>query len=53
MGRALDPAKAVQPVRVDDVAWKANVRTGDAVDIRTLPIPIHTTSDGGPSSSAA
>ena len=35
-------------MRVDDAAWKANVRTGDAVDIRTLPIPIHAAGDGGP-----
>ena len=48
MGRALAPANAIQPVRVDDAAWKANVRTGDAVDIRTLPIPIHAAGDGGP-----
>ena len=48
MGRALAPANAIQPVRVADAGWKANVVTGDAVDIRTLPIPIHTTGDGGP-----
>lgn len=48
MGRALAPANAIQPVRVADAGWKANVSTGDAVDIRTLPIPIHATGDGGP-----
>ena len=48
MGCALAPANAIQPVWVDDAAWKANVRTGDAVDIRTLPIPIHAAGDGGP-----
>ncbi len=48
MGRALAPANAIQPVRVTDAAWKANVVTGDAVDIRTLPIPIHASGDGGP-----
>jgi 2,5-furandicarboxylate decarboxylase 1 len=48
MGRALDPERAVQPERVEDAAWKANVRAGNAVDIRTLPIPVHAAGDGGP-----
>ena len=35
-------------MRVADAAWKDNVRTGDAIDMRTLPIPIHAAGDGGP-----
>ena len=48
MRRAIDPANAVAPVRVTDAAWQANVVTGDAVDVRMLPIPTHAMDDGGP-----
>ena len=51
MQHALDPANGISPVRVDEdseVAWKANLVTGDEVDVRTLPIPTHATGDGGP-----
>jgi len=45
---ALDPANGVRPVRVTDAHWKANVLTGENVDVRQLPIPIHAVGDGGP-----
>lgn len=48
MSRALDPAEGIAPVRVDDAPWKRNVTTGDAIDIRKLPIPTHAPHDGGP-----
>jgi len=48
MGRAIDPANGIPPVRVADAAWKANVLTGDAADVRKLPIPTHAAGDGGP-----
>ena len=48
MRRALDPANGVPPVSVDDAPWKAHVVTGDAIDVRQLPIPTHAVGDGGP-----
>ncbi|MBI3764068.1 MAG: UbiD family decarboxylase, partial [Chloroflexi bacterium] len=48
MGRALDPANGVATVEVTAAPWKKNVLTGDDVDIRRLPIPIHAVHDGGP-----
>ncbi|MGD8465209.1 MAG: UbiD family decarboxylase [Anaerolineae bacterium] len=48
MHHALDPANGIPPVRVDDAAWKANVVTGDQVDVQKLPIPTHAVGDGGP-----
>jgi UbiD family decarboxylase len=48
MRRALDPAQGIPPVRTATAAWQAHVVTGDAVDVRTLPIPIHAAGDGGP-----
>ncbi len=48
MERAMDPAHGLPPRRVDDAPWKRNVVTGPAVDIGTLPIPIHAAHDGGP-----
>ncbi len=45
---ALDIANGVPPVRVDEAPWKANVTTGQEVDVRTLPIPTHAAGDGGP-----
>jgi 2,5-furandicarboxylate decarboxylase 1 len=48
MRRALDPANGVPPRQVNDAPWKANVITGDEVDVRRLPIPTHAVGDGGP-----
>jgi 2,5-furandicarboxylate decarboxylase 1 len=54
MRHALDPANGIPPVRVDadagpaEVPWRANVVTGDEVDVRKLPIPTHAVGDGGP-----
>jgi 2,5-furandicarboxylate decarboxylase 1 len=48
MGRGLDPENAIQPERVERAEWEDNVLTGDEVDVRTLPIPIHASGDGGP-----
>jgi 2,5-furandicarboxylate decarboxylase 1 len=48
MRKALEPANGIPPIRVDSAAWKANVVTGDEIDIRRLPIPTHAVGDGGP-----
>jgi 2,5-furandicarboxylate decarboxylase 1 len=48
MYRALDPANAIPPVRVEEATWQANVVTGHDVDVRKLPIPTHAVGDGGP-----
>lgn len=48
MGRVLDPANGISPVDVGDAPWKKNVRRGDQVDLRRLPIPTHAAKDGGP-----
>ncbi len=48
MGRGLEPANAVAPVQVDRAEWEAHVVTGEAIDIRALPIPTHASGDGGP-----
>ena len=47
MGRVLEPANGIAPVRVEQAAWQAKVQTGDAVDIHNLPIPTHSRGDGG------
>jgi len=47
MGRVLEPSNGIAPVRVDDAPWKANVQTGNNVDVRELPIPTHSRGDGG------
>jgi 2,5-furandicarboxylate decarboxylase 1 len=47
MGRALEPAAAIAPRPTTDAAWKANVWTGDQIDVRQLPIPVHARRDGG------
>ncbi len=47
MGRALEPAEAIAPRPTAEAAWKANVWTGDQIDIRKLPIPTHGMHDGG------
>jgi 2,5-furandicarboxylate decarboxylase 1 len=51
MSHALDPANGIPPVRIHEApstGWKANVVTGDEVDVRKLPIPTHAQGDGGP-----
>jgi 2,5-furandicarboxylate decarboxylase 1 len=49
MGHALEPGHGIPPVRLQGAAgWKANVVTGDEVDVRKLPIPTHAAGDGGP-----
>ena len=48
MERAQVPAHGIPPVRVYTAPWQTNVRTGDAIDLRALPIPIHGLHDGGP-----
>ncbi|MGC9397452.1 MAG: UbiD family decarboxylase domain-containing protein, partial [Anaerolineae bacterium] len=50
MGRALDPANGLDPAPVspDEAAWRANILTGDDVDLHALPIPTHGQHDGGP-----
>ena len=47
MGPALEPSKGIPPVEVEDARWKANVLTGDEVDLQALPIPTHSRGDGG------
>jgi 2,5-furandicarboxylate decarboxylase 1 len=47
MGRVLEPANGIAPARVDEAKWKANVHTGSEIDVRELPIPIHSRGDGG------
>lgn len=47
MRHALDPANGVPPVRVDDASWKTHGVTGEEVDVRQLPIPVHAVGDGG------
>ena len=48
MRKAIDPAHGIAPVRVTEAAWKANVVTGDAIDVHKVPIPTHAEGDGGP-----
>ncbi|NPV77805.1 MAG: UbiD family decarboxylase [Anaerolineae bacterium] len=48
MGRVLDPANGIAPIRVGEAAWKENVITGEDVDLAMLPIPTHGKHDGGP-----
>jgi 2,5-furandicarboxylate decarboxylase 1 len=48
MGRALDPTAAVRPLPAEEAVWKENVITGDELDVKRLPIPIHGLHDGGP-----
>ncbi len=47
MGRVLKPGYGIAPIRVDEAGWKANVQTGEAIDVRQLPIPTHSRGDGG------
>lgn len=48
MGRVLEPANGIPPVRVETAAWQANAQTGNDIDARELPIPTHSRGDGGP-----
>jgi 2,5-furandicarboxylate decarboxylase 1 len=48
MGRVLDPAQGIAPIEQADAPWKEHVITGDAIDVRRLPIPTHAAKDGGP-----
>ncbi len=48
MEKALDPAAGIPPVPVSEAGWKANILTGDAVDLHRVPIPTHAIHDGGP-----
>ncbi len=48
MEHALDPANGVPPVPNPEAAWKKNIVTGDAIDLRKIPIPTHAAHDGGP-----
>lgn len=45
MGHAID--NPVKPVRVDRGAFMEHVITGAAVDLASLPIPLHNAGDGG------
>ncbi len=47
MERVLEPVNGIPPVLTTDAPWKANIVVGDAVDIRTLPLPTHSRGDGG------
>lgn len=47
MGRVLEPANGIPPVRVEKAAWQANIQTGQDVDAERLPIPTHSRGDGG------
>jgi 2,5-furandicarboxylate decarboxylase 1 len=47
MGRVLEPVNGIPPVRVERAGWQANVRTGDEVDLTTMPLPTHSRGDGG------
>lgn len=48
MRQALDPANGIPPISIESAVWKANVLTGEEVDVRKLPIPTHAVGDGGP-----
>lgn len=48
MGRVLESANGIAPVRVNEASWKENVITGEEVDLAMLPIPTHGKHDGGP-----
>jgi 2,5-furandicarboxylate decarboxylase 1 len=48
MGAALLPENGIAPQVVEDAPWKANILTGDQIDLYALPIPTHGLHDGGP-----
>lgn len=45
--RALDPVHGITPCITIEAAWKKNVISGDDIDLRKLPIPVHSEEDGG------
>lgn len=47
MEQVLDPNNGIDPLRVNEAAWMANVITGSEVDVGQLPIPTHSRGDGG------
>jgi 2,5-furandicarboxylate decarboxylase 1 len=47
MGQVLEPVNGIAPAPVEQAGWQANIRTGDSVDINTLPLPTHSRGDGG------
>ena len=47
MEHVLEPNNGIGPVSVDSAVWQENVVTGDNIDVRQLPIPIHSRGDGG------
>jgi len=47
MGRVLEPANGIPPVRVETAVWQANIHTGDAADVGQVPLPTHSHDDGG------
>ena len=48
LGKALDPANGLDPIRQDDAPWKKHVFKDADVDLHRLPIPTHAVGDGGP-----
>jgi len=48
MGQVQEPNAGIPAVRVAEAGWQANVVTGEADDLSTLPIPTHGLHDGGP-----
>ncbi len=42
------PARSIAPILQSTATWKDNVLTGEAIDLHTLPIPVHGLHDGGP-----
>jgi 2,5-furandicarboxylate decarboxylase 1 len=48
MEHALEPANALQPIVVEEAAWKANQILGAEVNLHEIPIPTHGAHDGGP-----
>lgn len=47
MGRVLEPANGIPPIRAATAAWQAHIQTGDEIDLARLPIPTHSRGDGG------
>lgn len=49
MGAVLELNNAIPPqISAEIPSWKANVLTGEAIDLYQLPIPTHGAHDGGP-----
>lgn len=47
MEQVIATQNGIAPVGVKSAKWQENMVTGDAVDIRRLPIPTHSRGDGG------